>query len=164
MADVYDAGEILAIAERIEENGVRYYERAAEIVLDPKAQEMLLSLADMEREHARTFAAMRREHAEREAPPSAAAPDSDAVKYLRSIADGFLFQPSEDPAEALDERIAVREVLRRAITAEKESIALYVGLREAVASDADRHRVERIIREEMGHAAMLSDWLASQGD
>ncbi|MGD2095767.1 MAG: ferritin family protein, partial [Phycisphaerales bacterium] len=56
-----NAIEVFEIAERIERNAVKFFRRAAEIFSDPDMSRILLSLAEFEKEHERTFANMRRQ-------------------------------------------------------------------------------------------------------
>ena len=47
-------------------------------------------------------------------------------------------------------------ILKDAITAEKDSIVFYLGMRDAIAGDLGRRRLDDIIKEEMGHIRLLS--------
>ena len=57
----FNAFEVFEIAEQIERNGVKFYRKAAESISDSKIKQTLLDLADMEAEHEKTFADMRKE-------------------------------------------------------------------------------------------------------
>jgi rubrerythrin len=46
-----------------------------------------------------------------------------------------------------------------AIGVERDSIAFYVGLKEAVSRKAGKDKVEDIIKEEMGHIVALNEIL-----
>ena len=59
MGIVFNAEEILEIAEQIERNGQNFYKKAAENTSDEKHKELLNSLYEMEIEHEKTFAEMK---------------------------------------------------------------------------------------------------------
>ena len=46
---------------------------------------------------------------------------------------------------------------------EKESIVFYLGLRDLVPAKLGKDKVERILREEMSHVALLRGQLAALG-
>jgi rubrerythrin len=50
----------------------------------------------------------------------------------------------------------MKAILKDAITAEKDSIVFYLGMRDAVPDDAGRSRLDDVIKEEMGHIRLLS--------
>jgi len=59
MAFEYNIEEILKMAEQIEENGVKFYTEAASAASDSSAKQLLLDLAEFEKEHKKTFASIR---------------------------------------------------------------------------------------------------------
>ncbi len=158
MADIFNAEETLEMACQIERNGARYYRRAAELVKTPDGSQMLLELAAMEDDHEAAFAAMK-QYVSGQSGALGELTD-EAVHYLKAIADGHIFPVGEDPAENLPEGISMKEVLRRAIGMEKDSIVFYLGIRDAMPAALGRDKVEMIIGEEMRHVAILSDWLS----
>lgn len=154
MSQVFNAEEVLEIATQIERNGALYYRRAAQLIDDPEAREMLLELAAMEEAHEITFENMRGN-------PELLSevlgdPEGSAAAYLRAIAAGEVFSPSDNPVDALDEGVSIEDVLRQAIRAELQSIAFYDGLREAMPPALGRRKVEAIIEEERGHVVLLT--------
>jgi rubrerythrin len=155
------ADEIFEIAEQIERNGSRFYRRAAQGVTDSRARQVLLDLAAMEDEHERVFAAMRGELLEQERAPRVPDPYGEAILYVRGMADGHVFDVRTDPAERLTGKETMEEVLRTAIGLEKDSIVFYLGLKEIVPERLSKQRIDDIIKEEMGHIAVLSGELGS---
>jgi len=79
--------------------------------------------------------------------------------YLRVMADGHVFDVKADPADQLATKNTHEEVLKMAIGVERDSIAFYVGLKEAVSRKAGKDKVEDIIKEEMGHIITLNEKL-----
>ncbi len=155
----FHPGEIFAMAQKIERNGAHFYRKASELAALSEMRELLLELAAMEDEHEKTFAFMQKEltaQQGREAPQ-----DEEAVLYLRAWADGHVFDPKADPAQQLKGTEAKEEILRMAIGLEKDSIAFYVGIKEAIPQGWGRDKIDAIIKEEMGHIRILSQKMGS---
>ena len=150
----FNADEVFEMAEQIEINGAKFYRAAAEKF--PAVREILLGLAAMEDEHEKTFADMRAELSGKEVEAPVFDPDGEAQMYLRVMADGHVFDVKTDPAEQLASKKTPEAVLKMAIGVERDSIAFYVGLKEAVSCRAGKDKVEAIIKEEMGHIVTLS--------
>jgi rubrerythrin len=77
-------------------------------------------------------------------------PDNEAVMYLKALADTKVFFE-----KALDTS-TLKEILKAAIAAEKDSIVFYLGMRDAVPARLGKDRIDAIIKEEMGHIRQLS--------
>jgi rubrerythrin len=161
MSMPFSAAEILEIAEQIERNADRFYRRVAHETNDPSLRQTLLNLAAMENEHQKVLAAMRAELSSQEREPTVPDPWGEAVLYLRGIADGHVFDIKRDPVEWLTGEETKEDILKAAIDHEKDSIVFYLGMKELVPEELGKQRVDRIIREEMGHVALLSSELAS---
>ena len=154
----YNIDEILAMAERIERNGVDYYDRAAELTEDEGKKAKLRKLADMERSHEQIFAEMRASQPEERASFD---PDGEVGRYLGAIVDGKVFNYRSAPTADLAGKSLV-DVYRKAIDLEKDSIIFYLGIRELVPEKLGNAQMDDIIREEMGHIVLLSDDLAAE--
>ena len=113
----------------------------------------------MEDEHLKTFANMRAELSGTEVEEPVFDPDGQAQMYLRVMADGNVFDIKADLVEQLAARNTPVDVLKMAIGVERDSIAFYVGLKEAVSRKAGKDKVEDIIKEEMGHIVTLNEKL-----
>lgn len=159
MAIHFNADEILEIAERIEQNGARFYRKAAE-GMQGEAKDMLLRLAAMEDDHEKTFADMREALKQLEKDPTVFDPGGEQVTYLQTFADGHIFDVKTDPAAMLTGKEPLAEILHRAIGMEKDSIVFYLGIKDMVSEDFGRGRIDDIIREERGHMVMLAGELA----
>jgi rubrerythrin len=57
----------------------------------------------------------------------------------------------------------MKEILKAAIVAEKDSIVFYLGLKDFVPDRLGKNRLDKIIKEEMGHIRILSNELVSLG-
>lgn len=153
----FNADEVFEMAEQIERNGAKFYRAAAEKF--SQVREVLLDLATMEDEHEKTFVAMRAELSGTEVVPPVFDPDGEAQMYLRVMADDHVFNVKTDPAEQLAGKETLEDLLKTAIGLERDSIVFYVGLKEAVSSRAGKDKVETIIKEEIGHIAILTQKL-----
>ncbi len=153
----FNADEVFEMAEQIERNGARFYRAAAKKF--PDVSKMLLELAVMEDEHEETFMAMRTELSGTEEDPSVFDPDGEAQMYLRVMADEHVFDTKQDPAKKLADLGTTVEVIKMAIGMEKDSIVFYTGLRESTPRKAGKEKVEAIIKEELGHIAILKQKL-----
>ncbi len=157
MTRAYNIDEIFALAEKIERDGAEYYRRAAEFADTEEKKRRLEKLTEMELGHEQTFAAMRADVSESSAVFD---PDGEAARYLERIVDGRVFDYRSAPAAELAGK-SLAEIYRKAIDLEKDSIVFYLGIRDLVPEGKDR--IEAIIREEMGHIALLSEELATLG-
>jgi len=155
----FNADEVFEMAEQIERNGARFYRAAAKKF--PTVRDVLLDLAAMEDEHEKPFAAIRAELSASEQESVVFDPDNEAQMYLRVMADGHVFNVKADPTEQLASKDSAEDILKMAIGVEKDSIAFYVGLKEAVSRKAGKDKVEAIIKEEFGHIATLNEKLTA---
>lgn len=146
----FNADDIFEIAEQLERNGAVFYRTAAEAVPDASAKDFLLKLADMEDDHEKTFARMRTQLTADEKTTTVFDPEGEAAGYLRALADTRVFFEKEIDTTSLE------AILKDAITAEKDSIVFYLGMRDMVPEDKGRNRMDDIIKEEMGHIRLLS--------
>ncbi|MCG8568415.1 MAG: ferritin family protein [Desulfobacterales bacterium] len=150
MAVNFNANEVFEIAKQIEINGAKFYRDAAELVKKSEEKDFLLSLAAMEDDHEQTFADMQKELMDAEKAATAFDPDNEGILYLKALADTRVFFEKEAPVETM------KDILTSAITAEKDSISFYLGMKELVTSQLGKDRVDDIIKEEMGHIKLLA--------
>jgi rubrerythrin len=154
MASSFNIEEILEMATQIERNGGRFYRHAATIAGDAAVEATLEMLAAMEDEHEITFERMR---AEGGLPDIDADLDGQTQAYLRAVADGFVFDTTEDPTAVLAGDPDALTILHIAIGREKDAVTLFAGLKIAMPEGWGRDRVDAIVREELSHIAILSD-------
>ena len=159
MAVTFSVDEIFEMAEQIERNGARFYQKAAKEIANKDTKKILEELAVMEAEHEKTFATMRADIKSSERLPSVFDPNDEVGFYLRTLADGKVFDVKTDPSEQLTGRETPQDILNTAIDLEKDSIVLYLGLEEYVPAESGKDKVREIIKQEMGHIALLSDRL-----
>ena len=157
MAMPFNADEVFEMAAQIERNGAKFYRSAAKKF--PDIAPVLLDLAKMEDEHLKTFTAMHAELSGGELETPVYDPDGEVQMYLRVMADGHVFDLQTDPSRQVENKKTPEDVLEMAMRAERDSIAFYVGLKEVVPQKAGKDKVQAIIKEEMGHMAILNEKL-----
>ena len=158
MTVTFNALEVFEIAEQIERNSTDFYIRAAELFDDPNTCQMFLRLAELEKEHERTFAGMKQQLAEQNRQQSTSESD-DLLPDPRVMAGLAVFGIRSDPAEELKGRQDKKDIIRRAVEKEKDSIVFYHGLKEFVPAGADKDIIDEIIKEEMKHIVTLDQSL-----
>lgn len=151
MSQIFDAGEVFEMAVKMEKNGAAFYRQAAGKIKDAEHKKMLLSLADMEVDHEKTFTGLRRELAADS--PDYFDPSGEAAAYLKSIVDTQVFFKRDIDLSSM------KAILREAVMAEKDSIVFYVGIKAMVPDEGGKKKIGAIIKEEMGHIRMLSELL-----
>jgi rubrerythrin len=161
MSVAFNADEVFQMAEQIERNGGKFYRKAAAQAREEEMRRLLTRLAEMEDEHERTFTAMRATLPDEARTPMVFDPENESGAYLQAMADGYVFDVREDPSAKLRGSESAAEVLRLAIGREKESIVFYEAMKVTVPPNAGHAGLDRIIREELGHIALLSKSLAA---
>lgn len=146
----FNADEVFEIAEQIERNGAKFYRTVAEKVTDTNKKKLLINLAEMEDEHEATFKTLRSELSMDEKIQTTFDPEGDSERYLRALADTRVFYEKDVDTTSL------KEILKSAITAEKDSIVFYLGMKDVVPAHFGKQKLDDIIKEEMGHIRLLS--------
>jgi rubrerythrin len=159
MSISFNADEVFEMAEEIERNGAKFYRKAASNAADPAVAKMLNDMAVMEDGHLAAFAIMRTQLSGSQAEQITFDPDGEAAMYLQSMADFHGFEGKVSIDEELTGNETPEQILNIAITAEKESVAFYAGIRDLVSEKAGKDKVDDVIREEMQHVVMLTKCL-----
>ena len=150
MSYEFNADEIFEMAVQMEINGAAFYSKAAEGTTDEACKKLLTNLALMEKAHEKTFAELRNELTQKEKQATVFDPEGESELYLKALVDTRVFFDKEmDPS-------SLESILKEAITAEKDSIVFYLGMKDIVAGDQGKKRIDGIIKEEMGHIKILS--------
>ena len=161
MGITFNVFEIFEMAEQIERNGVKFYRKAAKGISDKGTRQMFLDLAVMEAEHEKIFTAMKNQLSDKERESNVFDPDNEMALYLQAMADGHVFDLKKDYSKQLTGNESVEDILKLAIGAEKDSIVFYLGLKDFVPVRTGKDKVEAIIKEEMGHIAVLNRKMTS---
>ena len=162
MALDFNADDVFEMAEQIERNGGRFYRKAAKGLSDMQTRDVLLDLAKQEDEHLATFVAMRERLSEDAAAPSVFDPYGEAALYLQALADAHVFAAKQGE-DVLSGQETAEDVLRLAIGFEKDTIAFFVGMKDAVPERLGKPEIDRLIKEEMSHVVTLNKALGALG-
>lgn len=146
----FNADEVFEIAEQIERNGAKFYRTAAENIADADKKKLMIDLAGMEDEHEITFKNLRTGLTENEKVMTTFDPEGESEHYLRALADTCVFYEKEI------DNTSLKEILKTAITAEKDSIVFYLGMKDVVPTHLGKQKLDEIIKEEMSHIRLLS--------
>jgi rubrerythrin len=146
----FNADEVFEMAEQIERNGAKYYRDAAKMVTNEEDKKFLVELADMEDDHEVTFADLRKDLSSNEKEAVTFDPEDEAAQYLKALADTRVFYNKSIDLSSME------GILTGAITAEKDSIVFYLGMKEMVSDSRGKSRINEIIKEEMNHVKLLS--------
>jgi rubrerythrin len=146
----FNANEILQMAEQIERNGADFYRKSCEKIQDPAGRELLLNLAEMEDQHEKTFAALRSKLSAEEKAQTVFDPEGETVRYLKALADSKVFFEKTIDTDSME------GILKEAITAEKDSILFYLGIKDLVPESLGQNRIDAVIKEEMAHIHLLT--------
>jgi len=147
----FNADEVFEIAEQIERNGAKFYRKAAENITNEDKKKFLIHLAEMEDEHEQTFKTMRSQLTQDEKIMTTFDPEGESEKYLRALADTCVFYEKEIQSTSLE------KIFTTAITAEKDSIVFYLGMKDVVPGHLGKQKIDGIIKEEMEHIKLLSN-------
>jgi rubrerythrin len=160
MSITFNADEIFEMAVNIERDAAEFYRRAAKNTADKKTEQLFLDLARMENKHMATFQEMRKELGAGEKEEMVFDPDNEAAMYLQTMAKGHGWEGKKSLTENLTGKEKIEDIFKIALKAEHNSVAFYTGLKELVPPRAGRDKVEAIIKEELGHIAVLNEQLA----
>lgn len=155
----FNADEIFEMAEEIERQGARFYEKAASVFKEPQVKRMLSDLAAMEVGHEKTFSGMRSKILSDTY--KGYDPDELAASYIRAFTEGKVFDPRNNAADLITEKSALADVLKMAIEAEKNSIVFYSGIKKVVPEALGKDSLDDIITEEMKHIVMLVEKMSN---
>jgi rubrerythrin len=161
MSITFNTDEIFEMAEQIERNGARFYRDAAAQVSDSKTKTFLKSLGDMEDTHLTIFTTMRSGLTKSVNDIVTYDPDDQGAMYLQAMADAHGTEGRISVEQPLTGKENLEEILQIALNAEKNSICFYLGLKNLVPSDSGKGQVDKIIKEEMGHIAVLQTKLTA---
>ena len=147
--------EVLEMAIKIEENGLKYYTDAAKASRNEKLKEVFKALADEECDHIRVFSELKKTRSDKDYQEGFDAYAEEAALYLCAIADTEVFT---NPDKGRDLALQVKDekdAVRIALDMEKDSLLFYYEILKMV-RDRDRAVVENLIEQEKNHVKKLT--------
>jgi len=153
MAIELKAAEAVEFAERIEHDAANLYRCAADMTTDVAVRDVLVKMAQAEVRHGEILADIR---SGLKANPAAKPLDERSLEVLPVLADIIVTGAWQDISSRLRSDAVDGTVLCNAVGFEKDCIIFYSQLRDAVHRSEDRDRIDWIIRDELGHVAVLA--------
>lgn len=155
---IFNSDEIFEIAIQIEKNGQDFYRKAAKIVTNAEISKFLISLAEMEVGHEELFIELKKSLSDY---PKNEFPDMDdqLAQYLKSYANGKVFDPSSAPEEKINGEMSIQDIFDVAINFERESVIFFTLVKEMVPEAFGQDKIDVLIKEEITHIAILNNRL-----
>lgn len=153
MSISFSGSELINIAIGIERRGIAFYETMVKSTKNAVARDVFRHLADMERNHVQIFQDMLGE-ADKYQPPETYA--GEYAAYLQALVDSAVFTDDMVTSEMATRVESDIEAVELAISAEKDSILFYYGMKDVMPERA-QPMVNKIIAEEKEHLRQLSE-------
>ena len=150
---MFNLGDIIDLAVRIEKNGENTYRRAMKEVSNPLLSSALHRLAEDELEHEKWFTALR-EHVD----PTGVDPELEEMG--KTILQGILGDQAFSISEADFSKIEnIKDLLELSIEFEKDTILFYEMIIACIEDQNTINRLNEIIEEENSHVRLLAESL-----
>ncbi len=157
METIFNAFEILQIAEKIEHNGAKFYLKTAELFDDPEVRDTCYKLANWKARHEKTLAQRRKRFSEKSGQFGTFDPDNYVLSNPRVMAGLAVFatEPGslKGPLRIEDRPQIFKDAIRRA----KEAVVFYRGLKDFTRDPACKDTIDAIIKEEVRHIRLLTE-------
>lgn len=151
---IFDFNELEAykIARKLEEDGIYYYSRMKEEVLNPKILDAVEILLSDERKHLRLFQQKVEELSRKHKV-------LDDEETLPEIVDSHVMDTLKDSDRVADILCNPQEALRLGVSVEKRSIAFYGNILKTTKDESGRTAIRKLIEEEEKHMKKLKGLL-----
>ena len=153
MSISFYGNELINIAIGIERRGIAFYDVMVRSSRSVAARDLFYYLVGMEREHIQTFQNMLNEADRYEIPETYA---GEYGAYLQALVDSAVFTDDLAASELATQADNDIKAIELGISAEKDSILFYYGMKEMMPKRAHR-TLNKIIAEEKLHLRQLSD-------
>ena len=159
MARLFRGSEIVGLGVEIEKNGAVFYNALASTAKNEKAQDAFQFLEGEEKKHIQSFQNLL--DALEEYTPAESYP-GEYQAYVKALGDDYVFAKSGAGAEQAALAKTDKEALAAALRFEKDSILLYLEMKNFV-SERDGKVVEELLRQEREHVRQLTEVKQSRG-
>ena len=153
MSISFSGSELINIAIGIERRGIAFYDIMTKSTKNAATRDVLQYLAGVERQHIQIFQGMLAEADKYQIPETYA---GEYAAYLQSLVDSAVFTDDFITSEMATKAVSDIEAMELAISAEKDSILFYYGMKEIMPQRA-QPTVNKIITEEKSHLRQLSE-------
>jgi rubrerythrin len=148
--------EVLDMAVRIEENGMRFYADASKAAKSNQLKDLFRVLSEEEGTHIKMFLELKKALVGDDETAGFDPYLEDAQQYLKSMADTEVFTNPEAGKEAARSLKDEREAISMAIGMEKDSLLFYYEL-ERMIREKDKKVIESLIEQEKEHVRKLTN-------
>jgi rubrerythrin len=153
MQEKFSPYEIAQIAIGMEEDGFKFYNKAAEFAQDEKVRAIFLKLANDEIQHKDEFS--EKEFAKYFGDVDDATIEMDS--YIKQLFKTDVF-PSIETARDYTEKIkSDKQAIELGMEQEKRAIKFYTELKKVVTLDKAKDAIEDLIQEETKHYQLLKE-------
>jgi rubrerythrin len=146
--------EIFSVATRLEEDGIEFYEAAAEKANSKRLRDVLDNLIVQEVEHRMVFYQLADESGVHFSPEQKCQEISPSV--TEALTEAGVFPTPDEQDSAMRSLHSPMQVLRFAIQAEKRAVDFYKHAARKTQVQKIRSTFERILDEERQHARLLA--------
>jgi len=148
--------EVLDMAVRIEENGMRFYTDASKGAKSEQLKDLFTALAEEEASHIKTFLELKKALVGSDESNGFDPYIEDAQQYLKSMADTEVFTNPEAGKNAAKALKGEEEAITMAIGMEKDSLLFYYEI-ERMIRERDKKVIEALIEQEKEHVRKLTN-------
>lgn len=153
MIEKFSPYEIAQIAIGMEEDGFKFYEKAAQFAQDEKVRAVFLKLANDEIEHKKEFS--EKEFARYFGDVNDAVIEMDA--YIKELFKTEIFPKLENAQDYVEKIKSDLDALSLGMEQEKRAIRFYTELKKKVSLDKAKNAIEDLIQEETKHYQLLKE-------
>ena len=151
--NIFNTGDILQFAMRIEEDGEMFYRKAALNAEAKETRDFFNVMADEEARHKTVFSDMLKGI---DVNPPAESYRGEYAAYLRDYIDGRVVFTKKEKDQAMSDSLDVAQAIRFAMGREVDSILYYQEAKQFI--DKKHYaEIDKIIEEERKHFHKLAD-------
>ncbi len=151
--NIFNTGDILQFAMRIEEDGEMFYRKAALNAEAKETRDFFNVMADEEARHKTVFSDMLKGI---DVNPPAESYRGEYAAYLRDYIDGRVVFTKKEKDQAMSDSLDVAQAIRFAMGREVDSILYYHEAKQFI--DKKHYaEIDKIIEEEREHFHKLAD-------
>jgi rubrerythrin len=152
----FNADEVFEMGMDVEKNGEAYYNKAAELAVDPEVKKVFEYLAGEEKTHWEIFKQMRDELGGETTSPTVI--DSEGLNnlYLEALVKSRLFSNVREAEKVAEEAADPISALNAALTFEKDTILFFLGMKTLTREDLGASKIDMLIDEERLHIIRIS--------
>lgn len=154
--------EVFGIAIQIEQHASEFYRQAAE-KLPTDLSDDLLRLAKMEEQHKELFMNMRDALPAQQQGAAGGDLRDEGELFMAALMSSYRVEGSPSAAQSLTGAESLKDILRTGLSLEKESVLLYLGIKDAVAGQEAKDAIQNIIDEEKSHIVVFAKELERLG-